>query len=88
MKLTLKKENGTSETQDVASLIITLSNGETVEISDESQQRPSHLSEGITVWGGSMPKEGASIDDLRASTRSLGIYPLAANLIHLFPLSK
>ena len=31
---------------------------------------------------------GASLDALKESTRGLGIYPLAANMIHLFPLSK
>ena len=88
MKITLNNENGTSETQDVSSLIITLSSGETIEISEESQGRPPYISEGVTVWGGRMPEKGASIDALRASTRLLGICPMAANMIHLFPLHK
>ena len=88
MKLTFNKENGTSETQNVASLIITLNSDEKIEITEESSERPPHLSEGVTVWGGRVPKEGASLDELKVSTRSLSVYPLAANLIHIFPLPK
>ncbi|MGK3142240.1 hypothetical protein [Pantoea sp. C2G6] len=88
MKITLKHEDGTSQTQDVTSFIITLSSGETLEISEESAGRPAHLCEGVTVWGGRMPEQNASIDQLKAATRLLGIYPMAANMIHLFPLRK
>jgi len=88
MKVELKKVNGISESLDVTSLVITLSNGETIEIEEESDGRPVHLSEGVSVWGGRIPEQNASPDELRASTRGLGIYPLAANIIHLFPLRK
>lgn len=88
MKIEFKNATGENQSLDVTSLVITLSNGETIEISDEGQCRPSHLSEGITVWGGRMPRENAALDELKASTRPLGIYPLAANTLHLFPLKK
>jgi hypothetical protein len=88
MKITLNHENGTSEPQEVTSLIIALSSGETLEISQESEGRPPHLAEGITVWGGRMPVEGASVEALRTSTRLLGLYPQASNMIHLFPLRR
>lgn len=87
MKVQTKNENGEALFLEVTSLVITLSNGETIEISDEMKNRPDDLSEGVMVWGGRMPKEDASLDELKASTRGLGIYPLAANMIHLFPHS-
>jgi len=88
MKVQVKNQNGMVQDLEVASLVITLSNGETLEIGEESGGRPDHLSEGVTVWGGRMPEQGASLDELKESTRGLGLYPLAANMIHLFPLSK
>ena len=88
MKVEFKNVTGEKQLLDVASLVVTLSNGETIEISEEKRDRPAHLSEGITVWGGRRPRENASLEELKASTRMLGIYPLAANTLHLFPLKK
>lgn len=88
MNVSLKNEDGSSQALDVVSLTITLSNGETIEISAESSCRPPHLSEGVTIWGGKMPSKSDSFDELKASTRALGIYPLAANTLHIFPLKK
>ena len=87
MKVEAKNKNGSSHALEVTSLVITLSNGETIEISDEFEGRPADVPEGVTVWGGTIPKEGAALDELKASTRGLGVYPLAANMIHLFPRS-
>ena len=88
MKVQVKNQNGMVQDLAAASLVITLGNGETLEIGEESSGRPDHLSEGVTIWGGRIPEQGASLDALKESTRGLGIYPLAANMIHLFPLSK
>ncbi len=88
MKIEFKNSAGENQSLDVTSLVITLSNGETIEVSDEGQGRPPHLSEGVTVWGGRMPRENATLDELKASTRTLGIYPLAANTLNIFPLKK
>ncbi|PEI02177.1 hypothetical protein CRM79_22280 [Pantoea agglomerans] len=88
MKVKLKNVAGKDQSLDVTSLVITLNNGETLEISEESTGRPGHLSEGITVWGGLIPRPGATLNELKTSTRTLGIYPLAANTLHLFPLKK
>ncbi|EAP9800554.1 hypothetical protein WAF85_003120 [Salmonella enterica] len=88
MKVELKSAAGENQPQEVTSLVITLSNGETIEISEEKQGRPTDLSEGITIWGGRIPRENASLEELKESTRMLGIYPLAANTLHLYPLKK
>ena len=88
MKVELKNDTGESQLIEVSSIVITLGNGETVEISEEKQSRPAHLAEGITIWGGRIPREDGSVEEWNASTRMLGIYPLAANTLHLFPLKK
>lgn len=88
MKVEINNATGENQTLEVTSVVIKLSNGETIEISEEKQERPTQLSEGITIWGGRMPRENASLEELKESTRMLGIYPLAANTLHLYPLKK
>lgn len=88
MKVEFKNTTGENQLHEVASLVITLSNGETIEISEEKQGRPAHLAEGITIWGGRIPQENASLEKLKELTRMLGIYPLAANTMHVYPLKK
>lgn len=88
MKVELKNATGENQSLELTSLVINLSNGETIEISEEKQGRPTHLPEGITIWGGRIPLENANHEELKASTRMLGIYPLAANTLHIFPLKK
>lgn len=60
MKVEAITENGTSQSLEVESLIITLSNSETLEISDE----------------------------MISLNRELGIYPMASDLVHMFPRKR
>lgn len=85
MQVKLKNKDGTMHDVDVSSLIITLGNGETLEIADEKTSRPATIPEGVIVWRGKMPEEGASLEELKMSTCGLGMYPLASNMLHLFP---
>lgn len=85
MKVITKKENGTLHYSEATSVLILLNNGETLEISDEINKPPVDISMGVTVWGGRMPIEGDDSNKSKASMRNLGIYPLAANMIQLFP---
>ncbi|EFH6731083.1 hypothetical protein ID517_002756 [Escherichia coli] len=87
MKIDAKNKNGETQHLEVSSLIITFSNGETIEITDESKVRPASIPEGVIVWGGRMPEEGATLDKLKEMTRCLGLYPLASNMVHIFPYS-
>ncbi len=64
MKIDIKNKMGIHNT-DVSSLIITLNNGETIEITDENKSRPIDIPEGVTVWGGRAPDKEASIDQLK-----------------------
>ncbi|MEG9075071.1 hypothetical protein VXO23_08990 [Escherichia coli] len=83
MKIDIKNKNGNTQHLDVSSLIITLNNGETIEITDENKSRPIDIPEGVTVWGGRAPDKEAR----KKTTRSIGIYPLASNMVHIFPYS-
>lgn len=87
MKVDAKNEHGVRQHLDVSSLIITFSNGETIEITCENENRPADIPEGVTVWGGKVPEENATLDKLKSTTRGLGVYPLAANMMHIFPYS-
>ena len=49
MKIDIKNKNGNTQHLDVSSLIITLNNGETIEITDENKSRPIDIPEGVTV---------------------------------------
>jgi len=80
--------SGENQSLDVTSLVITLTNGETLEISEDKQNLPPHISEGISIWGGRIPEENSSLEELKESTRMLGIHPLAANTLHIYPLKK
>ncbi|MBY6255772.1 hypothetical protein K3G69_04560 [Phytobacter diazotrophicus] len=88
MKIELKNANQILQTIEVTSIILTLSNGETLEMEEVEKCGPVHLSAGVNVWGGRLPEPNASLDTLKAASRTLGMYPLAANVVHLFPLIK
>lgn len=52
MKIDARNENGETQYLEVSSLLIKFNNGETIEITDESNIRPADIPEGVTVWGG------------------------------------
>ena len=60
-------------------VLIRLNNGKTVEVMEDYACR------GLLLWGGREPIPGLPMDEVKARTESLGLYPLARNLIHLFP---
>ncbi|WGL54783.1 hypothetical protein [Kluyvera intermedia] len=60
-------------------LVITLSNGKTLEVMEDYQHS------GLLVWGGREPVAGLALDELKKRTESLGFFPLAGNLVHLYP---
>ena len=60
-------------------LVIALSNGKTLEILEDYAKR------GLLIWGGREPIPELSLEKLKVRTESLGIYPMAGNLVHIFP---
>ncbi|MBP1484511.1 hypothetical protein [Acinetobacter nosocomialis] len=60
-------------------IVIELKNGKTIEVFED------YAKKGLLVWGGREPISGLSIEQLKERTESLGIYPMASNVIYLFP---
>ncbi|MHC3034327.1 hypothetical protein [Acinetobacter nosocomialis] len=60
-------------------VVIELKNGKTIEALED------YAKKGLLVWGGREPISGLSIEQLKERTESLGIYPMASNVIYLFP---
>ncbi|WP_151740373.1 hypothetical protein [Acinetobacter nosocomialis] len=59
-------------------VVIELKNGKTIEVLED------YTKKGLLVWGGREPISGLSIEQLKERTESLGIYPMASNVIYLF----
>ncbi|MDC4293841.1 hypothetical protein [Acinetobacter baumannii] len=60
-------------------IVIELKNGKTIEVLED------YAKKGLLVWGGREPISGLSIEQLKERTESLGIYPMASNVIYVFP---
>ncbi|ELW81944.1 TPA: hypothetical protein PJH62_003148 [Acinetobacter nosocomialis] len=60
-------------------VVIELKSGKTIEVLED------YAKKGLLVWGGREPISGLSIEQLKERTESLGIYPMASNVIYLFP---
>ncbi|MGU9869736.1 hypothetical protein [Kluyvera ascorbata] len=60
-------------------LLIALNNGKTVEVMAD------YASKGLLIWGGREPIAGLPQEETRKRTESLGLFPLASNVVHLFP---
>ncbi|HAV17512.1 MAG TPA: hypothetical protein DCW91_09830, partial [Acinetobacter nosocomialis] len=57
-------------------VVIELKNGKTIEVLED------YAKKGLLVWGGREPISGFSIEQLKERTESLGIYPMASNVIY------
>ncbi len=60
-------------------VVIELKNGKTIEVLED------YAKKGLLVWGGREPISGLSLEQLKERTESLGIYPMASNVIYVFP---
>ncbi|MFP2826031.1 hypothetical protein ACLETV_16265 [Citrobacter braakii] len=83
MKLTIRRKGVKSIIQDAETITIELDDGRTLEI--EKEHTPKTGISGITIWGGAIQE--ANCRTLGSSPRAqcLGIYPLGANVIHVWP---
>lgn len=59
-------------------VVVRLNNGKSVEVMADYANR------GLLIWGGREPVPGLPMEEVKARTESLGLYPLASNLVHLF----
>lgn len=60
-------------------LLIELHNGKTVEVMAD------YAKKGLLIWGGREPIAGLPLEEARERTESIGLFPLASNVVHLFP---
>ncbi|HCA5285156.1 TPA: hypothetical protein MW252_001222 [Acinetobacter nosocomialis] len=72
-------ENAHLHTVKEKNVVIELKNGKTIEVLED------YAKKGLLVWGGREPISGFSIEQLKERTENLGIYPMASNVIYIFP---
>lgn len=83
MKIFITDDGGNLIPIDGKSVVIELNNGKTIEIAEEYGR--DDIPEGINLWGGREPSPSLPFEEIKARTESLGVYPLAANALHVFP---
>lgn len=83
MKIFITDNDGNLIPVDGKSVVIELNNGKTIEIAEEYGR--DDIPEGINLWGGREPSPSLPFEEIKARTESLGVYPLAANALHVFP---
>lgn len=83
MKIFITDDGGNLIPVDGKSVVIELNNGKTIEIAEEYGR--DDIPEGINLWGGREPSPSLPFEEIKARTESLGVYPLAANALHVFP---
>ncbi|MFP5595582.1 hypothetical protein [Kluyvera sp. 142486] len=77
--LFIAKADGALQPVKENKLLIELNNGKTLEV------MPDYANKGLLIWGGREPIAGLPLEYTRKRTESLGLFPLAANVVHLFP---
>ncbi|EGT0641336.1 MULTISPECIES: hypothetical protein [Citrobacter] len=83
MKIFITDNDGNLIPIDGKSVVIELNNGKTIEIAEEYGR--DDIPEGINLWGGREPSPSLPFEEIKARTESLGVYPIAANALHVFP---
>ncbi|MDO8232986.1 MULTISPECIES: hypothetical protein [Citrobacter freundii complex] len=83
MKIFITDNDGNLIPVEGKSVVIELNNGKTIEIAEEYGR--DDIPEGINLWGGREPSPSLPFEEIKARTESLGVYPIAANALHVFP---
>lgn len=83
MKIFITDNDGNLIPVEGKSVVIELNNGKTIEIAEEYGR--DDIPEGINLWGGREPSPSLRFEEIKARTESLGVYPIAANALHVFP---
>ncbi|WP_213133915.1 hypothetical protein [Citrobacter sp. FP75] len=83
MKIYTTDNDGNLIPVDGKSVVIELNNGRTIEIAEEYSRND--IPEGINLWGGREPSSFLSEEEIITKTECLGVYPMAANALHIFP---
>ncbi|ELB7898447.1 hypothetical protein RH801_005067 [Citrobacter freundii] len=83
MKIFITDNEGNLIPVDGKSVVIELNSGGTIEIAEEYSR--DDVPEGINLWGGREPSPSLSFEEIKARIEGLGVYPIAANALHVFP---
>lgn len=78
MELFISEDNGHLIPLTSKNVVLELNNGKTLEVVED------YAKKGLLIWGGREPVSGLTLNEAKERTESLGIYPLAANMIHVF----
>ncbi|MEW5561018.1 hypothetical protein AB1287_12335 [Enterobacter asburiae] len=78
MELFISEDSGHLIPLTSKNVVIELNNGKTLEVVED------YAKKGLLIWGGREPVSGLTLNEAKERTESLGIYPLAANMIHVF----
>jgi hypothetical protein len=79
MAMFIFDENGHLLPLKDKNVVIELNNGKTLEV------REDYARKGLLVWGGREPIPGLPREKAKERTECLGIYPVGANVVHVFP---
>jgi hypothetical protein len=79
MELFIAEDNGHLHPLNGKNVVLELDNGKNIEIMED------YANKGLLVWGGREPIQGLPPEKAKERTESLGLYPLGANIIHVFP---
>ncbi|HHA1936246.1 TPA: hypothetical protein ACOEP6_004758 [Enterobacter ludwigii] len=79
LEIFITSHGGVKKRVDTTNILIALKNGKTLELLDDYARR------GLLIWGGREPESGLPIEEVVKRTESIGVYPLASNVIHVFP---
>lgn len=79
MAIFISDDNGHLLPLNGKNVVLELNNGKTLEVMED------YAKKGLLVWGGREPIPGLPLEKAKERTESLGLYPLGANVVHVFP---
>lgn len=79
MAIFISDDNGHLLPLNSKNVVLELNNGKTLEVMED------YAKKGLLVWGGRKPIPGLLLEKAKERTESLGLYPLGANVVHVFP---
>lgn len=79
MAIFISDDNGHLLPLNNKNVVLELNNGKTLEVMED------YAKKGLLVWGGRKPIPGLPLEKAMERTESLGLYPLGANVVYVFP---
>lgn len=76
--ISIADENGMLTPLKNPKAVLEFANGKTVEVMEDYARK------GLLIWGGREPNPDLAFEEIKARTECLGLYPIAANVVHVF----